>query len=69
MSPHVLCATWNEGSKGITHLKLVTHTERMPASAAARHATGTTSETCQHFLDRFQSLCKVQELTNTQRYK
>ena len=30
----------------ISYLKLVTQTERMPASAAARHATGTTSETC-----------------------
>lgn len=31
------------------HLKLVTQTERIPASAAARHATGTTSETCFSF--------------------
>uniref|UniRef100_A0A0A9E6Q6 ARA1 n=1 Tax=Arundo donax TaxID=35708 RepID=A0A0A9E6Q6_ARUDO len=28
-----------------SQLKLVTHTDRMPASAAALHATGTTSET------------------------
>lgn len=30
----------------MSYLKLVTQTERIPASAAARHATGTTSETC-----------------------
>lgn len=30
----------------IIHLKLVTQTDRIPASSAARHATGTTSETC-----------------------
>lgn len=30
----------------ISYLKLVTQTERMPASAAARQATGTTSEIC-----------------------
>lgn len=29
----------------LNHLKLVTQTDRIPASAAARHATGTTSET------------------------
>ena len=32
----------------VCYLKLVTQTERIPASAAARHATGTTSETCSH---------------------
>lgn len=31
-----------------SYLKLVTQTDRIPASAAARHATGTTSETCLH---------------------
>ena len=31
-----------------SYLKLVTQTDRIPASAAARHATGTTSETCFH---------------------
>ena len=31
-----------------SYLKLVTQTDRTPASAAARHATGTTSETCFH---------------------
>lgn len=30
----------------MSYLKLVTQTDRIPASAAARHATGTTSETC-----------------------
>lgn len=30
------------------YLKLLTQTERIPASAAARQATGTTSETCFH---------------------
>lgn len=35
-----------EEQKSIRNLKLVTQTERIPASAAARQATGTTSETC-----------------------
>lgn len=29
-----------------SYLKFVTQTERIPASAAARQATGTTSDTC-----------------------
>jgi len=40
----------------MSYLKFVTQTERMPASAAARHATGTTSETC--FLKSIQSYSK-----------
>jgi hypothetical protein len=49
---HAFCDTWNQGSNGTTviNLKFVTHTDRMPASAAALHATGTTSETCRHLL-------------------
>jgi hypothetical protein len=46
----LFCDTWNGGIKVTTNLKLVTHTDRMPASAAALHATGTTSETCQHLV-------------------
>lgn len=39
--------TINKENAGINnYLKFVTQTERIPASAAARQATGTTSETC-----------------------
>lgn len=48
--------TLRKNDSYMSYLKFVTQTERMPASAAARHATGTTSETC--FLKSLQSYSK-----------
>lgn len=43
----------------LSYLKLVTQTERIPASAAARQATGTTSETCLYFAEAKLSILEI----------